>query len=157
VAGFAGLSNTAHGGLDGSEFAGFGGDRELGKLLLHLVGVVVELDLLFPNFGFGVGSPLSEPSTNPAHGNLPMYSATAALSAATLGSNGTLPCAMAATRPKFCCITNKALLRYLIACSGLANWAWAAGANTIELVISMKAVIFFMVFFKEGFQGSVAV
>ena len=68
------------------------------------------------------------PGANPAQGSLLKNSAAAASSAASLGSNGAFPEAMAPRRPKCCDMTNSAFLRYLIASSAFANWAEAGKA-----------------------------
>ena len=52
-----------------------------------------------------VGMPLSVPSPNATQGSLDITTTTEALSAAVLGSNGALPCAMAPTRPSWVAIT----------------------------------------------------
>src|SRR2546422_3679144 len=60
---------------------------------------------------------------------------------------------MLATRPKFCCITNKAFLRYLMASSGLANCAEAGAARVTRVAATAtqaKIFIDFLVVFLIG-------
>src|SRR6218665_699190 len=98
-----------------------------------------------------VGAPLSGPAPKAGQGSLASWASSAALSCATLASNGIRPVAMAPRRPKCWPITNSALWRYLIASSVLANWA-AAGAQKVKAVAARvnAAKAFIGIYFFVG-------
>jgi hypothetical protein len=128
VARLASASRRGERSLQIVQVASFGGSGQLGSLGDQLFVAFLELGLFGPDFSFGLGvaalvgaGPKSDPR-EPGHFGHD-FSA----------SKGTRPLAMAPTRPKCWPMTNSALWRYLMASSGLANWAEAGAARAIRV------------------------